>query len=320
MDPFSPWSVPCHLYSDSLTTVQRAAGLWRLQDGAILPRTCRALAQAVEAIGLRPWEDVSHVRGHAGDVGNECADGVAGWACRHGAAFCHFPGIGDWVRDGSIQELWLILETVRDPSGWPALWHTSLVTPMHAPPCALPAAGHFGAPAADRCRVRDQGWVQLRLISMNVQTLEEGGERPGVGGDVRVAYLKEQVHGLGAHVVAVQEARTAQASSVLSGLYIRLCGGCSPAGHHGVEAWFLRTPGADGVAFGPQDLTVVHHTPRLLCVKVASRHLRALVVVCHAPTAADVQKRYVVGGPSGALAKACHGRSPTAHGGLEHAF
>ena len=98
---------------------------------------------------------------------------------------------------------------------------------------------------------------------------------------------------MGISIAGLQEARSARADCVVSDSFIRVCSGKTGSGHLGVEAWFRRGAVAgDALSFEVSDLTVVHWTPRLLCVRVRHKALQALVVVLHAPTTQDPERGF----------------------------
>ena len=224
------------LRSDSLVTVHRAGGLWNLPFSNRLAVCCRCLAQACEAFGCKPWRDIAHISAHEGHAWNELADTLAKYAIVQPACVVLPVPIGPWVRDRSIEHLWLLLSVQRFPQCWPGFDGTSLQVLSAAQGTWLSPADYFGHPLPPPRRTDTRRWTQLRVVSMNVQTLEGGGVQAHEG---RTGYLREQMLGLGAHVVAVQEARTPKTASVLSDSYIRLCSGRTASGQLGVELWFI---------------------------------------------------------------------------------
>ena len=275
--------------SDSLVSVQSSCGHWQCAADNLLARTCRSLAQATEAIGVRPWMSIQHIPAHQGHAWNELADTLAKAAVRCDPCFLFHLDIGAWVRDRAIESLWLILATLTQPRQWPQLQGSCLLAGASGAP--LPGGRFFGVPTRPARDVASCKWRCLRIVTANVQSLDGGPWHDGVHAyEGRAGFIREQMLHHRVHVVALQEARTQRAETLLSSNYIRLCSGRTSSGHLGVEAWFLRQDLGDGISFSPEDLTVVHFTPRLLCVKVSSPHLCALVVVIHAPVAADAER------------------------------
>ena len=280
---------PVVIRSDSLSTVKRAGGLWNFADCDVLAGSCRALAQAAGVFGSQPWQDVQHIYAHVGIGFNELADSIAKAAAQHSCPASFLPPVGPWVRDGSIHQLWLILESCRRPDLWPAMLGTHFSSPLGVEASGLVAESYFGHVGCVEPVSQSRSWARLTVVTTNVQTLEDGGGLHGHEG--RVAYLRAQMSTVGAHVVAVQEARTPRTATFLSDSYIRLCGGCSAKGQLGVELWFRRTPSSDGIAFRSDELTVVLFDVRVLVVKVASPHLQGVVACIHAPTSQDPHRQ-----------------------------
>ena len=281
-------STCCSVLSDSLVAVQRARGLWQYPVDCTIAITCRCIAQVLEAIDICPWQVISHVRSHEGHQWNEFADVLAKDAVRHDTGFSFHLDLGSWVASRAIESLWLILATCRQPSVWPKLCDSNLVTDEAVRFADVPAASMFGIAPASRGERHCTKTSSLRIVSANVQSLEGGAHLDGLHSfEGRVGFIREQLYGLGAHVVAIQEARTERAESILSAQYIRLCSGRTPGGQLGVECWLIRQAKADGVCFQSEDLTVAFYDPRTICVRVKSCHLHAVLAVIHAPVAAD---------------------------------
>ena len=271
------------LSSDSLVTIHRARGEWNYPSGHVLAGLCRALAQANEVFGIAPWQDLSHVPAHSGFGWNEYADVLAKLAVETSTVCTSTPDMSRWIIDSSFQHLWLLLAAHLQPHLWPTFSGAAITTRPASVISDLPAERYFGCEHSVPGPAGDTRWAHLHVVSMNVQTLEGEGVQHEEG---RVGFLRDQMSS-GAHVVLVQEARSQKAASVLSASYIRLCGGRSPTGQLGVEAWFRRDPPVGGVCFRPDDLVVIGFNPRLLAVKVHSEAFSGVLACIHAPTATD---------------------------------
>ena len=281
----------CGILSDSLVSVQRALGFWKYPEAHLLARASRSLTQATEVLGLHPWCTVQHVRAHAGHQWNELADTLAKAAVVHDPGFSFHIDVGSWVRDKALESLWLILATWQQPQAWPCMRGSCLVTSTAGVARGAPPEPFFGLRCSDRAAstVSDQpAWRALRIATANVQSLECPALRAGVQGyEGRVGFIREQMFHRGFHVVAIQEARSERAETFLSAQYLRLCGGRTDTGQLGIELWFLRQPGQDGIHFTPEQVTVTHYSPRCLCVGVRSRFVQALFAAIHAPVFSD---------------------------------
>ena len=276
------------ILSDSLVSVERSKGCWRAPTGDRLARSCPPLAQASEVLGLHPWRTVEHVRSHHGHAWNELADVLAKDAVSVDPGFVFHIRLNLWVSDNALESLWLLYAAWRQPQLWPALCGSHLATsgPATVSPCD--AAPFFGIPQERPTAPPVVKWHCIRFVSANVQTLGTAAAEDGLHGFAgRVGYIREQLLAKGVHIAALQETRTDRAETLLSQAYIRLCSGRTATGHLGVELWLLRTPDADGVHFAVEEVTVAHYSPRLLCVRIQSPFLQALLAVVHAPVAQD---------------------------------
>ena len=299
----SLWALQCHrraidgLISDSLTTIKRACGEWHFPLSDLLATTCRSVAQSLEVMEILPTGRIAHVSAHKGCPWNELADGLAKWAVAHGSpTFEAGLRIGGWIQDASLPHLWLLLAAWKAPELWPqhsggALIDEGISTTF----CVDGAASWCGISSHTQAQQGDAGrsaWLHMVCVSVNVQTLGEGhADQDAFLG--RTQYLRDQLAHLGVSVAGLQETRSKRDECVLSGSFIRLCSGCSTSGQYGVEAWFARRLGDSSdaaVSFLPEELTVVHWEPRMLCVRVFHRKIRFMVVVLHAPTAQDKER------------------------------
>ena len=274
------------LHSDSICTVMRANGQWQLAAADTLANTCRNIAQAIDCLRrVRPF-DILHVRGHGGNPWNELADSLAKHALHAECTVLHGEAISEWVRECSLDNLWLLLSAFLEPGLWPQHNGSHMVDTGMVLPAAMPPVGEVLQSRTAPLEVSAR-WHALRVATLNVQTMAEGTEESQANYAGRAAFLRDQFASLGVHVVGIQEARTDKASSFISGNFIRICSGATAAGQLGVEAWFCRSSESGSVGFHVDELIVTHWDPRLLCVKVSSVFLNATVVVAHAPTATD---------------------------------
>ena len=279
----------CALCSDSLVTVHRAYGDWNFPQSHCLAASCRELAQACETFGCLPWRHVSHVRAHAGDCWNEFADTLAGLIVKLGpcdASLAPLPPVGSWIRAEALGHLWLLLAALFQPQLWPTFQDSFISTSSSFEAQALPPSRFFGHVPDGHRHVQGR-WTQLNVVSINVQTLECEGLHANEG---RACFLREQMEGINAHIVLVQEARTPKTASVLSESYIRLCSGRTATGQLGVEAWFRRAFADASPCFRAEELTVVMFDPRVIMVRVRAARFHGLIASIHAPTSADPQR------------------------------
>ena len=123
-------SVPFSIASDSLSTVRRSGGLWKFDLSDALPGACRALGQAAEVFGCRPWEHVAQA--HSGFGWNELADTVAKLSPQTRvprASLLSLTGSG----------------TQAQPTAWPKLQGQALEVSPVARVAHIPVGVHFGS-------------------------------------------------------------------------------------------------------------------------------------------------------------------------------
>ena len=272
---------------DSMCAIMRARGSWSLGLGDTLAKTSRCLVQAAEAMGKISFDSMQHIKAHAAHPWNELADVLAKFAVAHTQALRHQADVREWIRDGTLEHLWLLIAMLRSPRHWPHHSFGSVVD------TGTVHYGHvdcvedlFGGRVDETMDWSRKGsWRPFRIVSFNVQTLENARDRERLDFPGRVAFVRRQMEDLGVDIVALQETRSSKAQSVVSDSYIRLCSGSDAKWQLGVELWFARGCGKCSATFRSEDLTVVHWDSRCLCVKVAGAGLRTLVANIHAPTA-----------------------------------
>ena len=268
-----------------------------------LASVCRSLFQALQA--ARPELDphISHIRSHTGHLPNEIVDVLAKFLCK--AELCerdyspHLCVVARWCRSPQLPWLWLSFAALRQPAQWPTptgrgyIDRHRLVT--QTPPATATCCGYFGLaqtdPAASpACRFT----AQLCIFNLNVQSLAEVSADDGSSSQCpfpgRAAFLREQFDYYGAHIVALQEARSSADSMFVSATHVRLCTGRDKQGNFGVELWFSRRHpfariGDTELIVEPGDLLTLQSDPRILIVRYSRGPLRILFVSLHAPGA-----------------------------------
>ena len=281
-----------YIHSDCLCALKRSEGAWHFAAEDKLACTCRCMHQVAQEIGVVYWENFAHVKGHSGEAWNELADGLAKFVLAKNSNLPIAGDIGQWVRSGDIDHLWLLVAASTDPLLWPRHVGSSM-SDVHVVLGETEISlcpGIASQPLQRGGHSKPKSWHCLKIASLNVQTLSPDPGEPFQHFEGRIGYLREQFELTGAHVVALQETRTSRAECYLSGNFVRLCSGATAHGQLGVEVWFARRRSACSVGFLPDELTVVFWDPRCLCVRVKSQCLKAVVVAIHAPTAQDASR------------------------------
>ena len=285
--------LPCTVWVDSQVASGQTSGRCGYAASATLAQSCRALAQVAESLGGVQVSDFHHVRAHQGHAYNELADTLAG---AYLVPATDIPlgivSLTQWVQRGCIDWLWLYIAAVRNPDMWPTLQCQSFID-------------------RDRNHQTGQDWVSpeaffstqgrqettpnsrilsfsLRLVTINVQTLEGGESQTEIPG--RVLYVRSQLDHCGVTVTGLQETRTKSSDTCVSETHIRFTSACDDKGNGGVEAWFSRTlPYAwendHPVYFHQHDFRVLAWNPRYLIIRFARGSTRITFAVCHALSA-----------------------------------
>ena len=285
------------VWSDCLVAIGQTSGTHNGAETSLSARACRGLAQAAEAICRVNSAGYRHVKGHSGDAFNELVDVLAK---RHDAPDEVIPWpfhcLPDWVADGSIEWIWLLIEAFRRPGLWPTLQGSHIVDQdRHRQACPEPTrnllnlADHAARPVACAKENPPTWAVQLRIVTVNVQTLEED-QQGGILG--RVPFVRQQLEAAEATVVAIQETRAKSTETFSSATHYRFLSAGDGRGNLGVEIWFARSvPFAwhnnCPIYFERDDFQVLSWSPRHLVIRVARGPLKFLVATCHAPTATD---------------------------------
>ena len=135
-------------------------------------------------------------------------------------------GVKDWIEDGSLPHLWLLLLAWRCPGYWPQHSLTSLVDDGIRTTFSTDAAASW-------CGIYDQSATRhalpkhcpLTCVSVTVRTLGEGQHAQDFSFAGRTQYVRDQLAHIGACIAGLQETRSSRDECALSGSFIRLCSG-----------------------------------------------------------------------------------------------
>ena len=285
--------LPCTIWVDSQVASGQTSGRCGYAASAVLAQSCRALAQVAESLGGVQVSSFQHVRAHQGHAYNELADTLAG--AYSVPATDIPPGVASltqWVQKGCVEWLWLYIAAVRNPAMWPTLHCQSFIDRSRnhqtgqdwvKPGALFSAKGYQENASGSRLLA-----FSLRLVTINVQTLEDGQSPAEIPG--RILYVRSQLEHCGATVTGLQETRAKSSDTCVSETHIRFTSACDDRGNGGVEAWFSRTlPYAwedeQPVYFHQHDFRVLAWNPRYLIIRFARGATRITFAVCHALSA-----------------------------------
>ena len=287
-------NLPCRVFVDSLVALRQTSGVYGSAAASTFAHACRALAQAVDSLGGVSSVCFHHVRAHKGHPFNELADLLAGsYALPDAQIPADVARLSDWVQAECIDWLWLYIAATRDPHCWPALQQRSFID--HAQRTVPQVGGaqstaffYRQVPASNTLDCPSRLRFCMRLVTANVQTLEDGERREVPG---RTFYVRSQLDSCGATVTGLQETRARETGTLASDTHLRYFAARDLKGTGGVELWFSRTTpfawdGDSPLYFHPSDFRALAWNERYLIVRFVRQSVRITFAVIHALAAA----------------------------------
>lgn len=267
-------TIPTVFWTDSSTTADQSMGRAGFVAAHPTISLLRGIFQALSA-GMASSElEVSHVRGHAGDIWNELADHLAKSEAAIGHRL-HRQPINILILRPIIPYLWMFLDR---NSGLPSLTRQGFdIRPPDLPSKTGPTVASMGTPSAACCQE-----VSLSIASLNVGSLFLSPD--GFSG--KLTYLRQQMQAHRIHILGVQEARSPPGLSTADDI-LRISGG-SDKHNLGVELWIsmtmplMRKDGKHS-RLSRSNVQLLHHDPRRLIVRVSHDCLNCFLVVLHGP-------------------------------------
>ena len=244
-------------------------------------RLLRSLTEALRTF-LMPhattqWE---HVQAHTGEFGNELADCLAKYACRHQAELraCPRPDYVPYLFGPcfQIEMLWLYFTQFHCHPKDPPILNNHLEPGRLAPASGL--AGRIPEELIrEDIRTKRSAKFNLFAVTYNVATL---GQNRGA---FYVQYLREQACAHRIDALFLQETRSKKSQLISSATHFRILSG-SDKGHGGLEIWLARRhTGAQTDVFRKEMIWVLYASPELLVVKAKCKGVELLLVNGHAP-------------------------------------
>ena len=292
--------------SDCQAAIGIAAGTAAHRDSAIPSALANASAFCRYT---HPHRDTTeYVPGHSGHFFNEVVDEIAKWGAQQQPSVYPPLQVGgtlhSWLTGGARALSWAGLAFQSLCGNWSAPpLHGDLGTDQdHAGLSPFQLVEPF-IPSGTITRPHDLGTdthlqFQATVVSYNTLSLGasledaqgKGHEGPGLQyRPGRAAILAEQLHNIGATIVALQETRCPEGRTTI-GKYIRLSAG-AVKGQLGTELWihteipFFLDLGTskDTVCFTAQSFVVVHADPRRMLARHQHGTFRLLIASLHAP-------------------------------------
>ncbi|CAE7213307.1 unnamed protein product [Symbiodinium sp. CCMP2592] len=310
----SGFTCPISFWGDNSAALGQTRGTCGSADSSASAAACRAVSQAAEAIRGAPLLAYGHVKAHQGQAFNELADTLAK---AHHLGDTPIPDavrqVAGWARAGSLDWLWLLIESTARPDLWPRHQGPILLDPIgKSMPIPNPRREFLSLqpePVPAEAAALTDAHLALRLVTINVQTLEEDGHKNLPG---RTPYIRAQLHEQGATFIGLQETRSKRTETIVSQTHLRYTSAADASGNLGVELWISRHhpfawQGQVPARASPSDFRVVGWSPRHLFVRCQRDTIRFLLTVCHAPTTADAHRNSWWKGFSDALISASRG-------------
>ena len=282
-------------YSDHLICIRPDLSLSRTVANAIT--TCRSndrLAQLcrIQGLWLASRTEILEIRGHQGHAWNELADTVAKWALVQGSQEAE-PSI-EALHDFALQThdvAWAWMQTTHPALSacFPCLIDQQV---MQFNPSNMRVQATPKEPVLNADPDQSHAQWDITVITANVLAAEvwstqpQGSRRTGQ----RTLRLDHQWHKHGAHVIGVQEARTA-AGQYHSQHYRIFASGATVARAplYGCELWIHKTQpiahDAQGnpITLGDAKVSIRHADPRRLVAVASIGQVHYTFVVLHAP-------------------------------------
>ena len=272
---------------DSLIAGRAAEGQWKCDENWGQLCRLREMAQLYERVKLKGTTEFTHVKAHSGQPQNELVDAIAKFCGQsHQARRGDFLPEVDWkpLFDKDTEVLswaWWIFESLSGAHQQPRLqsdncrWFVGKEKPQLK-----------NMEITSDSNTKEVNF-QIRVGSYNVLSLLK---RHFDGEDVesnRAALLRRQLLYAGYHVVGLQETRSNCNTILQADDFIRVVSG-DDSGHHGCEVWLNRklpfASSQDGKHYvETARITVLHHDPRQLFVKLQIGGANLILASLHAP-------------------------------------
>lgn len=283
---------------DALTIGHQAQGDWSCVSHPHFGKSLRAMTLFIEqkfALHIH----YKHIRGHTGEPGNELVDGLANAARRHGGLTPFADWVNDMIQPSTVDRLsWLWCLFAEEFAGCWHDGHLCMPGPTTEPdPTVIPTVS--SATSHERL---DTTAIQIRVTSCNVLSLKGGRDSTStLAGISREQALLEQLKEEHITIFALQETRLRKLHQVQNPDFFILKAAATDAGHGGILIGVSRklpygrmtpagTTKAAPVYFHDNHLKIVAFDPRYLIVRVATPHLRCLIVAAHAPHTGQEQE------------------------------
>ena len=280
---------------DSMVAGFTAAGLWNAHANTDLQSWNRALVYWLQAI-LPPssmsWE---HIPSHRGHAWNEAADTVASLAAN---GTIKAGSIEEWelraalsTWENSLQWVWTLEDSHFQPILRQLQGNLFLCFPLPTQTMLRPPQHPFQRLSTTSVPIGVQE-KQCKMASANVLTLfpdKQGEPWTGSFASARLDSLVAMFQAEDYVVVGIQESRMKFEGYRDLGDWHLLAGSSTPQGHGGTQLCIRKKwpTNSQMIEIGTSHLRILHAASNLLIVRFAPPGLRLLLIVGHAPSAAN---------------------------------
>lgn len=281
---------------DCLMAGHTAAGQWKMGAHVTLQTHGRGLVLWIEQrfhINIC-W---MHIKSHNGHPWNEAADALS-WAAVHqwidAPQFDDILALMDIERGSLTAWLWLIEASQQRCPGLPMLNGNNMQVNLRSPHQAQPDETHSFVTRQQKesphC-ARIPTKVTINFCTANVLTLFPNEKGCGNFISARQEAIMKQMWEEQLNIIGIQESRCGFTGHRESEYFHILSASSTTKGTGGVQLWIAKRfkfPHRT-LRVTSSNMKILHGSARRLVVRIETRWLRAIVVVCHAPSSSSYE-------------------------------
>ena len=288
--------IPCFFFFDNLTAGYTACGQWQPHYNLDIVNVTRSLVLWSQSFFQCPlgWH---HVAGHTDHEWNEAADRICAFAIDNPNVQCDTQSLFsvltfDNQDPVSIQWLWYHQDALFNHPDAPRIrdhhWIFDVGSPFQDQPQAE-ALDIVQRQQQDADHSREAICFSFEVATANVLTLGTDAARGSMAFGGRAEALAAQFHEAGLHFIGLQETRLRSSGHREFLGYHTFAGPATSRGIGGVQLWVARKVVASGrsILFEHHHFKILVAQSHRLVVRIATKGIRLLCVVLHAPTTTD---------------------------------
>ena len=282
--------VDAHMCFDSLTVGHQATGNRKCISsptiGSIL-RSITRVCQLAFDVTVSHW----HVRGHAGEPGNELVDELARLAMEKAP----LHDLTEWqctINDRKISQklewAWILFD-----SHYMDYCDDGTIS-LPAAPSTTPTVDNIGVlqtiGTVDK-QEEGVGRIDLHLCSYNAMTLKDQHPKPQeqLATPAKLECLLQQLYNQKVTIFGIQETRMRNERKLYDSRYHIYNTAATVGGHAGILIGVAKSNpiGKDGASnpiyIMDKDIGILHADPRRLLLRISANAFKCLTLACHAP-------------------------------------